>query len=65
MNLKNNKKFKGTQMKVFYVTNIHPRSHNRGGSSDGYKQTLQQDFNSRYSQLYENLPIKNQQQKNF
>lgn len=48
-------------MKVFYVTNIHPRSHNRGGSSDGYKQTLQQDFNSRYSQLYENLPIKNQE----
>ena len=48
-------------MKIFYVTNIHPRSHNRGGSSDTYKQTLKQDFNSRYSHLYDNLPITNQE----
>lgn len=48
-------------MKIFYITNIHPRSHNRGGSSEPYKQTLQKDFNSKFGHLYDNLPITNQE----
>ena len=48
-------------MKIFYVTNIHPRSYNRGGSNNTYKQSLQQEFNLKYSHLYENLPIADQE----
>ena len=48
-------------MKIFYVTNMHPRSHNHSGSSNTYKESIQQEFNSKYSNLYENLPIIDQE----
>ena len=46
-------------MKVFYVTNKKPRSHNKNGSSDSYKKGLQDEFQSKYAHLYQDLPIKN------
>lgn len=44
-------------MPIFYVTNKKPLSHNKGGSSKDYKKTLQNEFASKYANLYEGLPI--------
>lgn len=41
---------------VFYVSNVHPRSHNRGGSNAAYKSIHSTRFNTKYLHLYSNLP---------
>ena len=44
-------------MSIFYVTNKKPLSHNRNGSNERYKNEFRDEFNNKYSMLYENLPI--------
>lgn len=46
-------------MKVFFVTNRKPRSHNGRGSGDVYKDNLKNDFLTKYAHLYQGLPISN------
>lgn len=47
-------------MKIFYVTNKKPLSHNKKGSNEKYKQEFRDEFNGKYLKLYENLPIENE-----
>ena len=35
-----------------------PHSHNKNGSSDSYKKGLQDEFQSKYAHLYQDIPIK-------
>lgn len=42
---------------VYFVTNRKPLSHNKAGKSDAYKRALQNEFNTKYSRLYENIPF--------
>ena len=44
-------------MKIFYVTNKKPRSHNRNGSNINYKTDIQTEFVQKYAHLYQGLPI--------
>lgn len=44
-------------MPIFYVTNKKPLSHNKRGSNEKYKQEFREEFITKYSKLYKNLPI--------
>ena len=45
-------------MKIFFVTNKKPKSHNSSGSSYHYKESLKTEFEQKYEHLYSGLPIK-------
>ena len=47
-------------MKIFYVTNKKPRSHNRSGSNIEYKTAIQTEFTQKYAHLYQGLPFTQQ-----
>lgn len=44
-------------MKIMYVTNKHPLSHNKKGSNQQYKDQFKNEFIKKYRNLYNNLPI--------
>lgn len=48
------------KLKVYFVTNKKPLSHNGRGSNERYKQEYRDEFNTKYSGLYVdlNLPTK-------
>ena len=48
---------------VYYVSNEHPRSHNKGGSSSKYKEMHSKRFKTRYMHLYPDLPTSESQLK--
>jgi len=42
---------------IYYVTNKKPLSHNKGGSSEKYKNLFREEFNNKYGHLYSGLPV--------
>lgn len=46
---------------VYYVTNTKPKSHNRGGATQDYKDLHSERFKNKYLHLYSGLPTNESQ----